>query len=58
MSLISPSDRLFFNGIEYQASGTLNLATPPVLIDTLRSIPFTLTGTIDATMSLAPQWSR
>jgi hypothetical protein len=46
VSLISPSDRLFYNGIEYRASGTLSLATAPVLVDRAFSTPFTLTGTI------------
>jgi len=55
VSLVSPSDRLFFNGIEYRASGTLSLTTPPVLVDTVLSTPFSLTGTIHGQNVVGPE---
>jgi len=55
VSLVSPSDRLFFNGIVYQASGALSLATTPVLVSTSFSTPFSLTGTICGQNIVGPE---
>jgi len=41
-----PEDRLLFEGVLYEASGTLSLFVAPVTLDSLVTQPFALTGSV------------
>jgi hypothetical protein len=41
-----PSDLLVFNAVSYQASGSINLFTPSIVVGPSVSLPFSLSGTI------------
>jgi hypothetical protein len=53
--LDSPDDLLVYNGATYRVSGTINLAASPVPLDTVLSVPFILTGTLQGQNLFGPE---
>lgn len=46
VGLIGSEDLLAFEGVNYEASGNISVATPQVVVNSLVTAPFTLSGTI------------
>jgi hypothetical protein len=50
-----PEDRLLFEGVLYEASGTLSLFVAPVTLDSLVTQPFALTGSLHGESTSGPE---
>jgi hypothetical protein len=53
--LDSPDDLLFYNGVTYLVSGTINVSAAPVPLDVVLFMPFILTGTLQGQSVLGPE---
>jgi len=45
-ALVSPNDLLTYNSVDYQASGFVHVTTSSILVGSVLTLPFTLSGTI------------
>jgi PEP-CTERM motif len=54
-SLGSPDDALVYNGVTYRVSGTIHVSASPVPLDTVLSVPFILSGTLQGQNLVGPE---